>query len=525
MLPDRGFRAGGYGTVRSGLRQAADDTMARVAVAQAKLGTFVRTSPLVLAALCVNLALTLPLAYLLNIWQDEAFTLQTTSHGLGYAFQQAIVFEQNAPLYFLLLSAWRHLGDAIFFLRLPSVLCIAAAIALVPGLVRRYVPKADAGLVTFLVACNPFVVWAALEMRVYALVVLLSALLLRTFFDAFLAEKPTKMAAVAYGACAIIAMYTQYYLAFLIAAQGVTLLIYRPRALGRFALCAVAAALAFAPMLAIVPAQVQNFRSGFTPPTLLRSIVVLFAILLRYELPLLFAHAKIAYLAFGAGVAVALVALRRNFAPSGDTIVLVMTAVACVLFAVATYVGGVHVLDRHAASLYLPITLCVFAAMSFLRPPWQRTVTLVWFGVALVASAAALVHTYAPLAKPGDWIRATAYLRAHERPGEPIVVFEAENALPLAHYYDGPNRIVAIPQGVDFHHYDVTQFVIHSPADVDRVMPRAPHLWLITAGECASANIVFGCDPLEGYVALHYRVESDASFFGSRIRLLSPRGT
>ncbi len=263
MLPDRAFWAGWHGTDRRGRRRPGDATMSGVAAAQASLIAFVRRSPFVTAALCVNLALTLPLAYVLNIWQDEAFTLQTTSHGLGYAFQQAIVFEQNAPLYFLLLSMWRHIGDGIFFLRLPSVFCVSAAIALVPGLVRRYVPKADAGLVTFLVACNPFVIWAALEMRVYALVILLSALLLLTFFEAFLAEKPTKMAAVAYAACTIIAMYTQYYLAFLIAAQGVTLLIYRPRALGRFALCAVAAALAFAPMLTIVPAQVRKFQEWF----------------------------------------------------------------------------------------------------------------------------------------------------------------------------------------------------------------------------------------------------------------------
>jgi Dolichyl-phosphate-mannose-protein mannosyltransferase len=496
-------------------------TIARVAAAQETSIALVRRSRLPLAALCVNLAVTLPLAFILNIWQDEAYTLQTTSRDLGYAFHQAIAFEQNAPLYFLLETVWRHVNGSIFFLRLPSVLCVAATIALVPWLARRYVPRVDAGLVTLLVACNPFVIWAAVEMRVYALVILLSALLLLAFYDAFLAERPAKMAAVAYAACVIVALYTQYYLGFLVAAQGLTLLIYRPRALLRFALCGVVAAIAFAPMLAIVPSEVQNFKSAFTPPSPLRALVVLAGILARYELPLLFAHAKMVYFALAVGLVLALIVVRGKLTAMGDGLILAMTGGAFAFFAIGTYLGGVHVLDRHAASLFLPCTLSVFAAFTFLRPPLQRGVTLGWFWLAIIASSAAVVQTYLPLAKPGDWIRATAYLRANERPGEPILVFEAENALPFSYYYNGPNRVIAIPHGVDFNHYDVTRFVIHTPAELDGIMPHAPRLWLITAGECTSANVAFGCGPLESFVARHYRVESSASFYGSQIRLLS----
>ena len=187
-------------------------------------------------ALGVNLVITVPLAGILNIWQDEAYTLETTSRGFGYAFTQAIGFEQNAPLYFVVMSVWRHAGDGIFFLRLFSVLCIAGTVLLLPGLARRYVPHVDGVLVAAVVACSPFVVWAAVELRVYALIVLMSALLLRTFFDAFMEENPGKGAAIAYAVCVAVALYTQYYLAFLVAAQGATLLFYNRRAILRYAL-------------------------------------------------------------------------------------------------------------------------------------------------------------------------------------------------------------------------------------------------------------------------------------------------
>ncbi len=481
-----------------------------------------RLPSLALVALVANLAVTLPLAYFLNIWQDEAYTLQTTSHTLAYAFHQSLAFEQSAPLYFMFLTLWRHLGDGIFFLRLPSVLSIAFAVALVPELVRRYLPAIDPGIVTLVAAWNPFAIWAALEMRPYALIILLSALLLLTFFDAFLARTPSKGSLFAYGICCILALYTQYYLAFLIAAQALTLLTYRRQAIGRYALCAAAAALAFAPMLAIVPRQVHNFKSAYTPPTFFGAFKVLFGILARYLLPLPIPHAKVAYLVLAVvGIATA-VAMHRNFRVPDNAAILLITAWAFTFFAVVTYAAGVHVLDRHAASLYLPSTLSVFAAFTFLNQSSLRRAAIAWSCLALAVSTVALGKTYAPLAKPGDWIRATAYLAAHERPHEPILVFEAENALPLAYYYRGPNRIVAIPAGVDFRRYDVTRFVIHDEAELQRVVPPAQRIWLVTAGECASANIQFGCATLERFVAQHYRVESDSAFFDSRVRLLVP---
>ncbi|MGA8325727.1 MAG: glycosyltransferase family 39 protein [Candidatus Cybelea sp.] len=494
--------------------------MAFVAVTQEISLANARRPSLALIALSLNLAVTLPLAYILNIWQDEAYTLQTTSRSLLYAFTQALSFEQNAPLYFVFLTAWRHLGSGIFFLRLPSLLCIALAIALVPELSRRYIPSIDPGLATLVAAWNPFVIWAAVEMRVYALIILLSALLLLSFFDAFLARRPSKVSAVAYAVCCVLALYTQYYLGFLIAAQGLTLLLLARRQAGRFALCAAAAGLAFAPMLAIVPAQVQNFKSAFTPPSFPRAVEVLGAILARYALPLSFPHAKLAYLVVAIAAIAAAVAARKKFTGSGDGTILLITLWTFAFFAVASYATGVHVLDRHAASLYLPCILSVFAILTFLRKPLQERAALAWSCVALLASTATLVQTYAPLAKPGDWVRATAYLRAHERPREPIVVFEAENALPLAHYYNGPNRIVAIPRGVDFRRYDVSGFVLHNTSEVEAAVPPAQRLWLVTAGECSSANIRFGCDVLERFVATRYRVVSDVSFYGSRIRLL-----
>jgi hypothetical protein len=55
------------------------------------------------------------------------------------------------------------------------------------------------------------------------------------------------------------------------------------------------------------------------------------------------------------------------------------------------------------------------------------------------------------------------------------------------------------------------------------VIPPARRLWLITAGECTSANVQFGCATLERFLSQRYAVKSDTSFYGSRVRLLERR--
>lgn len=472
------------------------------------------------AAVVLNLAIALPLAYALNIWQDEAYTLHTTAHGIQYALQQAVTFEQNAPLYFLIIVALRHVSESIFFLRGFSVLCAAATVSIVPSIVRRYIPNADAGAVAVVVACNPFVIWAAVEMRVYALIVFMSALLLLSFYDAFMKETESRWTAAGYAVVVALSLYTQYYLAFIVAAQAIAVALWYRRGAFRFVGACLAAGIAFAPMLATIPSQVGNFRSGFASPSVGHSFATLALILWHFLVPLPFPGVRLVYAGLTLIAAIVLLRYRPSFTVSGGGAVVAVAAGAVVLFAGGTYAAGVHVLNRHAASLYIPATMSVFAIIAALRVPSRARIAAYAAAGLVVLSLLTLASTYRALANPGDWIRVTSYIRSHERSGEPIAVFEAENALPFTYYYRGPNEVVPIPKGVNFQDYDVTDFIIRDASQLRAVMPRAQRMWLITAGGCTSANVAFGCSTLERFVAAHYLVLSDTPFYQSRVRLL-----
>ena len=240
-------------------------------------------------ALVAELAIAIALAATLNISQDEAYAMHTTAGSVGHAYQQAIVFEQNAPLYFVVMNLWRHLNDSLFFARAFSIAAIVGTLAVLPGVVRRYLPGVDAGLVTLVVALNPFTVAVAVEVRVYALAVLLSALLLTTFHSAFLEDRagPRWKMRAAYAAVALAAVYSQYYFAFLLAAQGIVLLAYARKTFGADVATVAAIAVGMAPLALILPAQVHGFHGGLSAPhSLFASLLANVELAAQYVLPM-----------------------------------------------------------------------------------------------------------------------------------------------------------------------------------------------------------------------------------------------
>lgn len=216
-----------------------------------------RKSQLVLCLL--HLALAVPLAYALNVWLDEAWTMQTTAHGPRFAWTHALSDERQSPLYFVVASLVQSAGGGLFGVRLLSVVFSLATIALIPSLAKRYAPDVPAWAVTLIIALHPYLVWASLEARPYALVILLSALLLWFFYDGYLSDAPQSKALIAqliYCACAVCALYTNYYLGFLLFAGACGLVALRRWQMAcRYVGQMMVVGIAFAPLVLAVKRQ------------------------------------------------------------------------------------------------------------------------------------------------------------------------------------------------------------------------------------------------------------------------------
>lgn len=494
-----------------------------------------RATRLVAAIIALHLAVTVPLAALLSISLDENYSLETTSRSLRYALHQAINFELQPPGYFLLLNVWRQLSPSIFHARLLSVICAALMLWTVAGLARRYFSEIHRGWLVAACAFHPFVIWAAVEARVYALVLLLSAQLMLWFYDGWLAEKEqAQRARLIYAVLALCGLYTHYYLGFLLVAQAAALLARGSwRRLGNYVGWMLAVGIGFLPMLWLVRQQVSAHTATTAgPQTWLADVQVLSWRAQGHLLPTDWARlvqpARWLLLACALLIAVGLwrrIAARSLALKTSPFVTLaVICGVVMLCYGAVIRVTGAALMEqRHTVEMFLPLLLAWLAAVLLAM---NKRGLIGWLVVGLIFSIASAIVVWRPLAKAGDWRRVAVRLQSVERPQQPVAVFIVNGAMSLRRYYQGINQIQQLPEETRFDRYDPRDHAFKSAEQVADTLTRltgaSGELWLITrpGDQCTSLGVKLGCQWLEDFIAQQYVTVQDEKFYGSRLRLL-----
>jgi hypothetical protein len=481
------------------------------------------------------LMLTAWLSWELNLWRDEMYSLHSTSGSPRFALHQAFDFELQPPLYFVALSMWRSLDSSVLFARLFSALMGCGAILAASALAERLRMKVHPAWVAAVVATHPIVVWAGTEIRVYALILCLSVLLTLTFFDAYWVEGRRVTARIVFAGVALLSVYTQYYLAGLLACFGVALLVRRDRAsIALFALDMSAVGLLALPLAFAVRNQFGTHQEDFGAPAsfganTLRVVATRFEAYVfafnkaideaRWSLGAIRAARWIYRTLVVAVVAIPLWSLRRKLdwhalARRWPLFVIVGTYALCMIL-LLRITSPLSVGERHTTAIVIPSLLAALAVPAFgLGSRAGR------FGAAfLIASniGATLLTMVIPLAKDCDCRRVAEAIGARETDREPILVFPSEDAMPLAVYYQGQNRLVPVPRPASLDHWDQRTFVIDDPAEIVKLLGADGHdgLWVHTGTYGTS----WGQEKLEQFLAKGYREDEEREFFrGVRLR-------
>ena len=495
-----------------------------------------------LAIIALHLALALPLAYLLNIWMDEASSLYTTRNGLVYAFQNAAGNEEQAPLYFWILSLWRLIDGSIFFARLLSVLFSALSIWVFSNYISRFLGPRGTTIATAFFAFHPLLIWASLEIRVYSLLILLSLLLVKFFSDGFLESDQRissrkTLSRVLFLITAIVALYTNYYLGFLLLALFVPLVALRRWGDAGVYLCLMAlTALAFGPLALEIQSQFETKTSGFIEP---RSIVdgvrMLWHHFLTFVLPTgvfpdldesLIRSIRVWTVRIAlAGTLVIAIKQRKDLTQQTFVLFIVLVTVGLCMIAAYYLMGSQYIAIRHATVLFIPVLLFLASlAADLLRKRSSRTnlVVISTIGCLVVASFAySLINQYPSLAKRGDWARVGSYIAQNESPGQPIIVFTVFEALALPNHYQGVNRILPDERFFEFEVEAEVGSTDRLKRQIDfvisKIPPEAESIWLLLPGDCAGRP---ACVPLENYVQANYTIEKEKEFYLERVFLL-----
>ncbi|MBK7973800.1 MAG: hypothetical protein IPK07_11205 [Deltaproteobacteria bacterium] len=484
-----------------------------------------------------HVVLCLTLATSLNVWLDEAFSLETSGLGLGVAFRRALDFEMQPPAYFTLLAAWRTIADGYVFARVLSILCTAAALAVTARLWRRLCPRIHPGWVVAVLAFHPFTVYAAVEIRLYALAILLSVVLLDLYLTNYFDDHgATRSGRAGFTAASVAALWTQFYLGFLLAVLGGVLVLRRRwRAVGAYLAAMTVAAVALVPFVPGVTGQLEGHTHGVDEPFgILEQAKFVYQRVAYYTLPRetespraikLLRDAIV--LAGAGGLAVRFARRDRpRLSPATWGLGLVVAGL------LASFVGAVVitrtqdlVLVRHTVGMFVPAVLVTFLIAA---ETGGRRAVAATAAVVLAFEVADLATVYLPHpAKRGDWMAVARYIEAREKPGEPILVFRAPTELPLAIHYRGVNPIVPVPRANDRDHWVLEDAQIHSTSEVVAFLETLPgqprELWLVTDTIWSSMGISFGHDILDRALSEGFVVKDERSFFASRVRLLERR--
>ncbi len=475
----------------------------------------------------------LTLAYRLNIWQDEAYSLHTSGSGIARALQQGITFEAQAPLYFVVLAAWRILNASVFHARLLSLGCGIVAIYMGWLFARRYLRTINPTLVLAALAFNPFMVWASVEIRPYCAAVMFSAVLLYLFFRGFVDDEPSVVARVGYVLLAIAGTYTQYYVALLLPAAGFILVVLRKwKVLPVYVAAMLPVAVALVPIVFVLPEQFRAYHAFalvFKPP-----VYAMATALLEYALPHnwieSWAHSLAKNAIYGlVGAIPAVIAFGSLRRLSRTTqALLAINGALFAIFTAAIVLAHVDLLiPRHTLIMLVPVMLLTFALIGDVLPRRRLTVVSAYLAIFAIFAFLSFYHDYRTMAKIGDWNRVARFVRANATTSDLVAVFNAEAELPFRYYFHGDNVVRAIPQSMSFDRFDEDAFVLRDEKAAASSFGEIAHgyrrIWLIESSVCSIRGDFFGCRHLESYTRTHFRTVRVVHFSGSSVTELEAR--
>jgi hypothetical protein len=481
------------------------------------------------------LVLTGWLSWELNLWRDEMYSLHSTSGSPSFALHQAFDFELQPPLYFVLLSMWRAIDSSVWFARFFSSLMGCGAIVAAVALAERLRIRVHPAWVAMVVATHPLVVWAGTEIRVYALILCLSVVTTLTFFDAYWVNGRRATARIIFCGVALLSVYTQYYLAALLACFGIALLLRRDRVVTlRYALDIGVVGLLSLPLVLALRTQFDAHQDDLGAPASFGA-GTLHLVATRFE-SYVFAFnkaiddarwslgairvARWAYRALVVGVvAIPLWTLRRKLdgaalARRWPLFVIVGAYALCMIMLLGV-TGPLSVGERHTTAIVIPSLIAALAVPAFALGGRAGVLGAAFLIVSNVG--ATLLTMVIPLAKDCDCRRVAQAIGARETEHEPILVFPSEDAMPLAVYYQGQNRLVPVPRPASLDHWDQRTFVIDDAAEIAKLLGPDDHagLWVHTG----TYGTAWGQEKLEQFLAKGYREDEEREFFrGVRLR-------
>lgn len=406
--------------------------------------------PLVVGAvhlLCLGLVLLGARAEFLrnSIRLDEAQSLWQTNRSYG-SLLRIVAEDVHVPLYHVLLRTWRLVfGPDIQTARLLSLLFLLAAVPVFYLVARKVLstPWALFALVVF--SCSPFLQWYGNEARMYSMLVLVTLVSQYFFLDVVTTGR--RAAWIGYAASAVVGVYTHYFFAFVLAAQGIyVLLMWRqlPRtAIARMAGVAAVVGAAYLPWFLYFRANgsASETRPNLPEPSSIDFSNVYSQFLFGFQSDTINTVLVSTWPLLVLG---ALASVRVGVRLDRATAYLVVAAFVPVLLAfVVSHLVTPFFLSRYMIAALPALLLIVVRFVSGLTRPVAHGLAAALLAVTVLGTVVQAANPDTPVDE--DYRAAAQLVEDSATPQDVVVLSSSFTVYPFEYYYDGAARTATLP--------------------------------------------------------------------------------
>lgn len=395
----------------------------------------------------------------LNIWEDEVYSLNTSSKTLVYALHQSFYFELQPPVYFLLLTIWRFLSDSILWARLFSILLILLSQISLYKFTKKVSSIKIATITSILFLLNPITLYAILEIRPYSLVLFLSLFLIVQFYNTYYIGSLIYDKRIFYILLSIAGLFTQYYIGFILFANAVVLLSEKKfRWLFHYLLDMV---IPLCLILLCFPqiessadlhtATYPEYKRTFSD--FLGEVRVLFpGRIFEYILPVDFNGPQnmMDWIFRFIVLTLFLISINLGDLKKGlrEIVPLIIESVIILsFFVLIDYLFGHYwIKSRYTIVLFIPL----FLILIFLIRLVKHRLLILWFIFFAVICLTKDISNNKGLYKVNDFRSLGNYIESHENINEPILIYRNIIAENLSLYYHGVNELIPIPKAFSY---------------------------------------------------------------------------
>jgi hypothetical protein len=423
-----------------------------------------------------------------STWIDETYSMDTASRSLSGTWHQALHFELQPPLYFLLLHFWLLIHQGVAWARLLSTVFATGTVAVMGGIGDLLFPRRGRWL-ALVAACSPMIAWSAAETRGYALVILLNAISLYFFLRLTVAESAhPRRDAVCYAVSTYLALLTAYYSGFLLPGEclAAILLGRQPRRWVVPALVAVGVALV--PWLPTVLMQVTH-HPDLNPTLATPSVWNRLENVGLLAMDGGFAQSPFIVRPFTlvvVGVVLLAIPVVRAVAADGtppvrwtrvETALAVPLGLALGTFLLFRFFDIESVLWRHLSAL-VPASITLWSVWVVRTRPAVRR----GLGAFVIAVMAVGMVSKVRNETVADYRGAAEWISRRGGPSDVVFLAGPEALLPFRYYYGQRSPLFTVPVPMKLEAYAPAGFAIQDSAQLAArwaAAPPSPHAWLV----------------------------------------------